>query len=257
MKDADVESRTDEILSRARRRLSPSALDTEHVLVSIFARLDAPCPTDFFSPDAPSTGFLARFPAWVRRAVPLIGVAALSGGLSYQAGLHAGGERASTKVPREMSAKADPPQHRHSAETTPERSPPLPTEKPERRAFQESTDETQRARSSGSGGNAARSGDDGLEEELRTLRRVDRAQRDGNARLALSLLDDLDREVPAGKLGEERAAARTLARCTLGYGAQSVLHREFVQRHPGSVYAARVAEACGVADAADAATAAH
>jgi hypothetical protein len=30
-----------------------------------------------------------------------------------------------------------------------------------------------------------------------------------------------------------------------------------VQRHPGSVYAARVAEACGVADAADAATEAH
>jgi hypothetical protein len=257
MKDADVESRTDEILSRARRRLSPSALDTEHVLVSTLARLDAPFPMDISPPDAPSTGWLARFPAWVRRAVPLIGVAALSGGVAYQAGLHAGAERASTKASLEMSAKADPPRHRHTAETTAERGAPLPTEKTERRTLENITGETRGARSPASGGTAARTGHDGLEEELRTLRRVDRAQREGNARLALSLLDDLDREVPVGKLGEERAAARTLARCMLGYGAHTDLHREFVQRFPDSVYAARVSEACGVADAGGAAKEAH
>lgn len=253
MKDVDVGSEADELIARARRRLAPSALDAERVLVSTLARLHSPFPADSSPPDASPTGWLDR-PTWVRRAVSLIGVGALSAGVAYQAGLRAGAERASTKASLEVSAKAEPPANAHRRETTVERPAPLPVEKPERRAAEAVSAETQRAASPGNGGAAVRALEDGLEEELRTLRRVDRAQRQGNARLALSLLEELDQKVPAGKLGEERAAARTLARCTLGYGGRSVLHQEFVRRYPGSVYTARVGEACGVVEPADAAT---
>ncbi|HYQ15375.1 MAG TPA: hypothetical protein VEQ58_06455 [Polyangiaceae bacterium] len=82
--------------------------------------------------------------------------------------------------------------------------------------------------------------------ELRALRRVERVLREHNPRLAVALLNELDREVPRGKLAEERDAARSIAACELE-SAASVTARtasEFAERHPGSVYLPRVARAC-------------
>lgn len=88
-----------------------------------------------------------------------------------------------------------------------------------------------------------------LDAELRTLRRVERAQRAGNPRLALALLDDLDRENPRGQLLEERAAARAVAECQSTFGpARSVVAERFRRRYGSSVYLPRVEAACEETD---------
>jgi hypothetical protein len=84
-----------------------------------------------------------------------------------------------------------------------------------------------------------------LEEEVRTLRRVERALRTENPRLAIALLGDLDRVVPGGQLAEERLAASVQARCLLGYGSAVALLEDFVKLHPTSAYLKRVRAACG------------
>jgi hypothetical protein len=74
---------------------------------------------------------------------------------------------------------------------------------------------------------------------------VERAQRAGNPRLALALLDELDRERPRGKLMEERAAARAVAECQSTFGARrSELVERFKKRYGSSVYLTRVEVAC-------------
>jgi hypothetical protein len=85
-----------------------------------------------------------------------------------------------------------------------------------------------------------------LEAEVRTLRRVERALREQNPRLAFELLGELDRVVPGGELAEERLAAFSIARCALGAGAPTTITREFVKSYPSSVYLARVQQACAV-----------
>ena len=85
--------------------------------------------------------------------------------------------------------------------------------------------------------------------EVRALRNAERALRDGNPGLALAFLQELDRQVPNGQLAEERDAAGTLARCARGDHPFGVnLAAEFTERHPGSVYRARVEQACGATD---------
>jgi len=85
--------------------------------------------------------------------------------------------------------------------------------------------------------------------EVRALRNAERALRDGNPGLALAFLQDLDRQIPNGQLAEERDAAATLARCARGDHPFDVdLAAEFTERHPGSVYRARVEQACGATD---------
>jgi hypothetical protein len=85
--------------------------------------------------------------------------------------------------------------------------------------------------------------------EVRALRNAERALRDGNPGLALAFLQELDRQVPNGQLAEERDATATTARCARGdrpFGVNMV--DEFVQRHPASVYRARVEQACAATD---------
>ena len=52
-----------------------------------------------------------------------------------------------------------------------------------------------------------------LAAEVRALRNIERALRDGNPGLATAFLDQLDWDVPDGQLREERAALRAIARC--------------------------------------------
>jgi hypothetical protein len=85
--------------------------------------------------------------------------------------------------------------------------------------------------------------------EVRALRNTERALRDGNPGLALAFLQELDRQVPHGQLTEERDAAGTLARCARGDHPFGVnMAAEFTERHRGSVYRARVEQACARTD---------
>ena len=83
-----------------------------------------------------------------------------------------------------------------------------------------------------------------MQEEIDALRRVDRVLHDHDPRRALALLYELDRNVPSGKLMQEREAAFAMARCALGLGSAEQLASDFAARYPGSVYLQRVRQTC-------------
>lgn len=83
-----------------------------------------------------------------------------------------------------------------------------------------------------------------LSEEARELRRVDRALRAGSPLLALGILRELDEKVPRGALMEERSAARYVARCQSGDATAASAAAAWLEKHPRSVYSARVRASC-------------
>jgi hypothetical protein len=83
-----------------------------------------------------------------------------------------------------------------------------------------------------------------LAEELDVMKRVERALREKQPDLALSLLDELDRQHAQGALLEERAAAAAMARCGMGLGDGAALAQAFALAFPESAYRARVDGAC-------------
>jgi hypothetical protein len=90
-----------------------------------------------------------------------------------------------------------------------------------------------------------------LDAEIKALRYVERALRNREPRNALARLAQLDREVPAGQMTEERVAARAMASCEEraqnGTSDRSaVMQRvlDFSQRYPASVYFERVRRIC-------------
>jgi hypothetical protein len=83
------------------------------------------------------------------------------------------------------------------------------------------------------------------EAELALLQRSERALRARQAELALALLDELDVHYPKTRFGEERRAARILARCQAGDASALSAAQAFLQAHPRSVYSKRILETCG------------
>lgn len=84
-----------------------------------------------------------------------------------------------------------------------------------------------------------------LGHELQALRAIDRALREGQPHLALALLQKLEREIPDGRLGEERQASLVMARCLAGervFGVDPAA--DFREAYPESVYLSRVQQAC-------------
>jgi hypothetical protein len=243
---SDVSGELDRLLARARTALSPSGKDAERNWARTLARVEVARAGGELphAPRRPASGALNRIPSFMLGLLSGVGIAAVAAGVAYQAGVRAGFERAGdASAPIEAAQRVVP-------ALTPSPLPAADTSAASRQASHEVTakpSSSARPLPSVVSNQAPRQNT--LEEELRMLRRVERAQRQGNARLALSLLDDLDESVPHGVLGEERFAARTVALCTLGYGSREALQSAFVARHPGSVYAARVAEACAASDA--------
>ncbi|WP_437633958.1 hypothetical protein [Sorangium sp. So ce854] len=85
--------------------------------------------------------------------------------------------------------------------------------------------------------------EDPLVAETRRLREVHEALRRGDAERALSLLDAPD--AGGQELREERTAARVLALCKLGKGAEGrAAMLDFLRSSPGSPYSDRVRAAC-------------
>jgi hypothetical protein len=84
-----------------------------------------------------------------------------------------------------------------------------------------------------------------LGQEVRALRAVEHALRDDDPRLALAILQQLDRDVPKGKLVEERRATSVIARCSAGAVPFGVdLAADFAGDYPESVYLGRVEQSC-------------
>jgi hypothetical protein len=139
------------------------------------------------------------------------------------------------------------------ARASPGRAPPLPSP-PASAAPKPSAAIARRA----SAGATARD----LRGELSLLSRAERALRVKEVALAVSFLDELDREYPRSSLLEERTAARLIARCLMeqslieqGNNEQSDLRRpsssgprataeRFLEEHHDSVYTDRIRRAC-------------
>jgi hypothetical protein len=87
-----------------------------------------------------------------------------------------------------------------------------------------------------------------LAEETALLAAANGELRRGDARRALSLLDDYDHRYPSGVLREEVLATRVIARCQLGDAPDKAARRgasAFLARHPSSPLAPRVRSSCG------------
>jgi outer membrane protein assembly factor BamD (BamD/ComL family) len=79
------------------------------------------------------------------------------------------------------------------------------------------------------------------------VQRAERAIRNRDPALALSLLGELDRQHPAALLGEERTAARVMANCQAQEPTASLAAERFLRESPNSVYSDRVRALCGLA----------
>jgi hypothetical protein len=238
------ELREREMLERARRGLGPSAGDVARIRQGVFAALAAGVP-GATSPDTPTldpdvAGDAAGAVTWVVK-LAVAGTVALAAGLGYVVGHRAGVEEGRSRVPAPVATAVS---STAAVPETPDLAfsavPPPTREIPTAVRLAVPADVPRAAPSASSNGNRA-----AFEEEVIQLRRVQRALREGNPRLALALLGDLDRAVPHGRLGEERFAAGVMARCALGVGPPAVLAADFAAKYPGSVYSARVVQACG------------
>jgi hypothetical protein len=240
MTPSDLEEQ--ELLGRARRGLSPGPVDAERVHAALRAAL-VHAPPDVDSPpgiDAPS--LVAKglaIPGWVSVVALSLGVATAAGGAGYYFGFRAGAasvvpERIvevrlqPSAPPSELPAPVTP------ASAAPQASPSVVRNPPPVRISPSSVAAVPSAADAAA-----------LGEETRLVARVERALRDGNPRLALGLLGELDRTNPGGQLREERDAARVLGRCALATESTPELAQEFAKRYPGSAYLPRIREACG------------
>jgi hypothetical protein len=224
-----------EVLARAQRAWSPGPADAERVRRSIGVALASGATGSL--PDA-----VPRAPRWTARLLAAGTIAVAGGGIGYWAGYRAGIRDTALVARVAPSPLSDRP-------TVPA---PLPaTPEPQPSALSSAPTGVRHGGHSAhhDGETAAPSVAESLAVELRGLRNTERALRDGNPGLALAFLSDLDRQVPHGQLGEEREAMSTLARCARGDRPIGVdLGGEFIERHPTSVYRARVEQACSATD---------
>jgi hypothetical protein len=235
-----------EVLARARRARSPSAADAERVRRAIGTALAGGAGMG----DATGTRAASPPAGWASRILLVGAIAGASAGIGYWAG-HRAGLRAAE--PRRLGGSSSPARDTigemklpavaaaADATGTPPFAP-LPHVPSHRDAAR---NERHVAENPAPSPTATES----LAIEVRALRNAERALRDSNPGLALAFLQELDRQVPNGKLAEERDAAATTARCARGDHPFGVnMANEFAQRHPASVYRARVEQACAPTD---------
>jgi hypothetical protein len=93
----------------------------------------------------------------------------------------------------------------------------------------------------------ARAATHSAHDELTLLSRAEHALRAGEAALALTFLDELERRHPRSTLLEERMAARLLADCLLDEPGARARAAGFLRERQGSVYADRLQSTCAFA----------
>jgi len=230
MNDLDAPA-TKELLSRVRRGWSPSAGEVERLRRGVEASLATGTPA------APAP--VPRTPAWVRHVLVTAAFTAAGAGAGYWAGRRTERHAASpapTAVSRARVLPSAPP----APAPAPSLAPPAPA-----RAAAPLARRTERARQASVATPPPVTPAESLAAEVRALRNVERALRDGDPGLALAFLDDLDRTVPGGQMREERSALRTIARCTAGQQPFGLdLADEFSAAYPSSAYHGRVQQAC-------------
>jgi len=229
------------ILGQARRGLGPTSADEQRVLANLLPQIA-------LSPSAAGGGGSLRRSPWAVRiagSVAVMGAIALSGGLGYRRGWDAGIAQQNSKITRVNAAAVA---SSATADAKLELAPPPEAERAlvseAKAASRGSVIRTHSVTVSATP--SASSAPLGLDEEVRQLRRVERAIREGNPRFALVLLEELDQAMPAGQLLEERRAAGIMANCQLGASGAVDGARAFAKTHAGSAYLTRVVEICGL-----------
>ena len=76
------------------------------------------------------------------------------------------------------------------------------------------------------------------------MKRVQRALGRDEPAWALALLQQLDEQVPGGRLLEERAAGRAIANCSIDPTSGQEELRRFSSGYPRSVHLSRVTQVC-------------
>jgi hypothetical protein len=224
MNDLDMEER--EVLTLARAGLAPGRADKERVRQAVFASIANAVPD--------GTPNVTTRAARHKRVAASLVLAAGTGLLGYVLGLVAGrSDTALPILPRIPAADA------FVVRLNP------PTDLPDDTVAHDLAGAKPALvlhDAKASGANAASV----LNDEVETLRKVNRALREQRPRDALALLNALDQRLPGGRLMEERAASRTLAECDLCPAATArPLAAQFSKRYPGSVYEPRVTRGCG------------
>jgi len=226
------------ILARARRALAPTGIDQQRILNRLLPELALPT--------VAASGKPLPGPSWSLPKVGALAImaAALTGGLGYKLGFQAGiaqnkpavGRTAVVTAPRVVLPEESPrPTNEPSTPTASEVLPSAPAKPSPASAVPRVLRESSPAPSAL-----------GLDEEVRQLRRVERAIRENNPRFALVLLEELDHAIPAGQLLEERRAARIMANCQLGADSAVADARAFVAKRAASAYVTRVIALCGL-----------
>lgn len=276
MTDLDFEEQR--LLDAARRGLSPGAVDQRRVRLTITAALaaGAAAMTLSNSASAVSGGFaggavrgaLVKLTTWAPKAVVAAAALGASAVAGYHVGLDAGRdagrlaatEAAAAQAAAQLADRAGAARRASSREAAVATDGNTATERdtatdgdtagkqPARIGHPIPKSAPASGQRTAGAANGAVSEDDPVKAELRALRRIERALRDNNARLAFVLLDELDASNAANRLTEERAAARSVARCLSAPDARADVLSGYVERYPNSVYIKRVEQACGRTD---------
>jgi hypothetical protein len=239
--DQDPELR--ELLASARDGMSPTLRDTERVRVRLSSALGTAGDVESSPPASPNAA--ARALRWTRLRWLALGLGA--GGLAgyavgqlHVAELHSGvpasvvGLQASEAAPRVVEAAPAPlpPVTEAPVEALPEGSGAAPSARVDAGHAARTPRRERRA--------PVVQGPD----EVALMQRVNRALARGEAAWALSLLRQLDLEIPHGRLLEERAAGGAIARCLLDPRVAASELARYAERHPNSVHLPRVSQVC-------------
>jgi hypothetical protein len=230
----DAGEREREILARARVGLGPTATQSRRLRLAIDVALASGA-----GPHGPRGQAGRLGGGWPRRWLMATALAGAAGALGYGAGHRAGGaaERAAivtTAAPASVASEAPPSQGATAGVAT--AAPAIAGAGLER-------SHGPRPPAAPPAGRRARP--PALDDEVRAVRSIERALRDGEPGFALALLRELDRALPDGRLVEEREALSAIARCQLDEAPLGVsLGDDFAERRPDSVYLRRVQQAC-------------
>lgn len=234
----ELDDRSKQLLALARRRMSPTLDDQLRLRKLLEAR--------HAQPGGASAGSFAR------RWGPLLATAVFFGAAGFYAGYRVSNASLSrAEVPVRRSAPAPAPAPALARVEAPPLDKPAAEVVREAAAAPEREPAVKRARTrtrtpvdTTAPAVAPEAPNPSLEIELQGVRRMELALREGQPALALSILDQLDRDVPEGRMREERRAGFVMARCAVGLGSRAALLREFESQHPESMYLERVRRHC-------------
>lgn len=240
------------VLARARRGTEPSAMDEERVRRRLHARVLA-APLLLGARSAHAWATLSKLGAakiWI--ALGVCGGAALVAGVAVQQdwGSFSGAQRGARTAPLEGVKAAERPPGAPlsnssvvdalaSAASAASVAQPLPA--PTVAAAASASGPLKRPSASAAAVTSLSAED--MQLEISGLQRAQQLLHAGNAAQAVTTLDQLARQVPAGALTEERAATRVIALCSLGRSGDASVEA-FLSRYPNSVHSSRVRSAC-------------